>query len=1500
MKKRKTTRVLLSLLLVALFVGLGAGLLPGVAGALQSPACDWVVGPNDIPTISAAVAAASSGQTICVHGGIYHERVEVPAAKSNLALLAISGETPIIDGQKVLPGGAVGDRFKGLMEIKAAGVTVDGFEIRFSSARGLDVAADNVTVRNTAVHNNWSTGINVTAGDTLNDVLIENNQVYSNMRRSQYAPVIYRGLRTGSSSTDWAFDPHENWDTPFWTGADADLPEQWLNGVSMTFNDDGRTERVYAGSARAGRNGYIGPEYSATGQEFSYSGADILFHEPANNKWTLYFDGEPRGIPQEEVIDAFQIESTAPISVPWPCPTCAPILLSFLEPVTLPIDDGAGGNTPTAIATSDLVYFRPTAIVNNRVTDGVFTIHKRAADLVGLPAAANIDALDRAPDGRLLISLTDTQTLTNPDLTTITAEREDLVAYDEVTGVWSLFFEGDQILFNPFQAEDLTAAWVDDDGHIYISGDPIGGSALTLIDTTNSTARGNHVYNNFGEGLVADRYSVGATLEGNVLYDNQHANLYLNSTTDTLIKGNLVFCSDDRRFWRKGSSRSYKPGPGIQIRDEAWGGTNPPPLSSGYVIINNIVYGCSTNFGVSSQKEGGGLNDSLVANNVFAHAHGDGSPSGYDNVNFNSDASFNGSSFVNNLLLQSAALGVNTRIQGWIPANFATFTLANNLYSITPAERWENLGEEPGRIIADPQLADPQLSTDNPPLPVMGSLPDADDFRLTYDSPAVDAGQPLAEVVVDYFNQPRANAGPPDLGIHELPHIGGIDIVQETSPGAYVQAFNFSASHVPGGFTLEGGQTYSSGVLPAGVYSVTSAQVDGWTTTATCDDGSSPDAIHLGPAETVICTFHSARQTRLIVINQVEPASDPQQFTFNLSPGESFDMAQDSRTFLVAPDVPHALSVSVPAGWQQTAASCDNGDAPGAVTLEAGRWVTCTFAHRKLGQVIVEKQTLPDGAAQTFDFTAAYGTFALGDGQRHTSEYLAPGVYGVAETLPAGWIQMSATCDDGSAPDAVNLGPGETVTCVFTNANLSLSLGLTPTPGHVTAPGGDVVFDVQVDNTGGVAVELTALTDSDFGDVADPGNAALLSTTCDLPQTLAAGAGYACAFTAHVNGAAGSIHSNTLTAAALGPGNAPLNAADEAEVTIGSPAAGRIIVIKQTNPPNTPGSFGFTTSYASGGFNLSHGQSHDSGPLPSEAVYSVAENAAAGWELTSATCDDGSPPGAIDLSPAETVTCTFVNAPVVVQQPTILYVTTPNAGNVRGLAYSPGDILAYNRQSDTWSVYFDASDVGLNKPLADFVLLEDNSILMAFGSSVKLRNAANALVTYATQDVARFVPSSLGTATSGHFIVYFDGSDVTLSTSSEKIDALDRRADGVLLISTSGAAAVKNGGVTLKAQDEDLLAFAPQTLGASTTGTWSIAFDGTAVAGMGVENVSTVWHDAATGDLYLTVTSNFTIGGVSGTNRSVLRVTPARAVSLYWNASDAGYNVPVSGLHIQK
>lgn len=1469
----KRTGFVLLLLLFALLPFTSRGEMSAAhAAALGAGDCQTIVEADG--SIQAAINAAANGSVICVRDGIYHENITVTAAKTGLTLMAYPGDSPIIDGDKLLPGGMPGDRFRSLVELFGEGTVFDGFEVRYSSSRGLEVTGDNVIVRNSSVHDNWSAGITVRGLDDnsrVDNVLIEHNQVYSNLRKVRYIPAIYRGQRTGSGPTDWVFDPELTWDNPYWTGKDADIPESALNAISMTFNDDGRTSRIYATSARTNREGHIGEEFSANGLPIDYTGRDLLFFEPATNKWTLTFDGAAlAGFSTAVVIDAFQIDGSIPPES-LPCPHCAPIIMSFSTTVNVPID-----GAPQSIGPSDLVRFSPTAVsAADVITAGAFTL-ERTATTMGLPAGANIDALDRTPDGRQLMSFADDLTLGAQPFS-----NEDLVAYDALAGTWTLYFDGNQIPYNPF-SDDLTAVWLDRDGHIYISGDPVGGSALVFIFATNSTGRGNVVYNNYGEGIVAGRYSSTITLEDNVAYDNDHANVYVNDTAYPLVQRNVIFCTDNREFWRKGNAVDYRPGSGLVLRDEDF---NPmPPPSVGQVVINNIVSGCSTNLGVGTQQPGGGLNSGLIANNVFINGRAD-IAGAVDNVTFGSGVSLANSRFINNMIIQTVP-GDLTLIQGNV--NTSTLTVANNLYSSTPANWFPG---ESGRVVGDPQFVDGL-----PPLPTVAGLVDPADFRLRYDSPAVDAGLSLPEVLTDFFGQSRTGNGQPDIGLVELPHIGGIVVEQVTVPAGAPETFDYTASYAPDGFQLSDGQQYQSGTLAAGVYSVAVAAVTGWTTTAVCDDGSSPDAIQLGPVETVTCIFTSSRDPGLTVTNVVEPAGDPQLFDFSLTPGESFQLGDDSRTFTLTPGS-YALAVTTPAGWEQTSATCDNGDPLTAIVLDGGDAVTCTVVHRKLGRILIAKQTQPDGATQSFAFSANYDGdgFSLSDGQQNDSGLLPAGSYSVAETLPAGWAQTAATCDDGSSPAAIALGPGETVTCTFENARLGLGLTLTPTPATVTAPGGNVSFAVAVTNSGSAPLTLTGLSDSVYGNVADAGNAALVSTTCSLPQTLAAGAGTSCAYTANVSGAAGNTKLNTLTATAAGPGGASVSAAAEASVSVVAPPPGRIIVVKQTNPANTPGTFVFSASYDADGFTLSHGQSNDSGPLPSGATYSVSENVPAGWALDSAVCSDGSNVAAIALSANETVTCTFTNRRTTSGPTATIYVTAPAAGSVGGIAYAVGDILAYNGLTGVWSLYFDGSDVGWTKGIGDFEIMPDGSLLLTTSTRFAVGTGA-AKFTLEVQDIARFTPTSLGGNTAGSFALYFDGSDVLLSTADERIDALARKPDGTLLISTFGKATVKAGATNLTAQDEDLLAFQSTSLGNTTAGTWSLSFDGSLLTGMAAENVNGAWYDGATGDLYLTLASAFTVGGVSGNQKSVLKVTPARVASLYWNAPNNGYNSTIDGL----
>ena len=73
--------------------------------------------------------------------------------------------------------------------------------------------------------------------------------------------------------------------------------------------------------------------------------------------------------------------------------------------------------------------------------------------------------------------------------------------------------------------------------------------------------------------------------------------------------------------------------------------------------------------------------------------------------------------------------------------------------------------------------------------------------------------------------------------------------------------------------------------------------------------------------------------------------------------------------------------------------------------------------------------TDPSGSTQAFDFTLTGSelsdSFSLTDGATpYDSGYLPPASYSVTETVLSDWTLESATCDDGSPPDDINLLAG--------------------------------------------------------------------------------------------------------------------------------------------------------------------------------------------------------------------------------------------------------------------------------------------------------------------------------------------------------------------------------------------------------------------------------------------------------------------------------------------
>ena len=155
--------------------------------------------------------------------------------------------------------------------------------------------------------------------------------------------------------------------------------------------------------------------------------------------------------------------------------------------------------------------------------------------------------------------------------------------------------------------------------------------------------------------------------------------------------------------------------------------------------------------------------------------------------------------------------------------------------------------------------------------------------------------------------------------------------------------------------------------------------------------------------------------------------------------------------------------------------------------------------------------------------------------------------------------------------------------------------------------------------------------------------------------------------------------------------------------------------------------------------------------------------------------------------------------------------------------------------SGAYSMYFDGSDVGLTTSGEDvdaFELLANGTVVLSTEGSVAVTG-----VSASDEDLLVFTPTSLGSTTSGTYAMYFDGSDVGVSSSNENVDAAAIDAAGRVYLSTTGAFSVSGA----SGADEDVFVFAPTALGAATAGTFSssLYFDGSAF-GLGANDVSAI------------------------------------------------------------
>ncbi|HSF61943.1 MAG TPA: hypothetical protein VLA69_09630 [Gaiellaceae bacterium] len=411
------------------------------------------------------------------------------------------------------------------------------------------------------------------------------------------------------------------------------------------------------------------------------------------------------------------------------------------------------------------------------------------------------------------------------------------------------------------------------------------------------------------------------------------------------------------------------------------------------------------------------------------------------------------------------------------------------------------------------------------------------------------------------------------------PEEGGRVIVEKVMNGG-TDTFEFTGT--PAGSISEDGGTISADVAP-GQYTSTELPKAGWNLgSISCDDENSSGSIsqrtatfNVEEGETVTCTFRNRKRSMVIVEKVMKGGTDT--FEFTGTPAGS--ISEDGGT--ISADVSPGTYVSTEAakeGWALTSIVCDDANSTGDVATRTatfmaspGETVTCTFTNeRRVGSIVVEKRTDPEGHPQSFDFEASYDEdgFSLSDGESNDSGELLPGTYSVSEDVPAGWTLTSATCSDGSDPDAIELSAGENVTCVFENMLVpplgkgAIDVQKSATPTSFKEPGGLVTFSVTIKNTSVVNVAIQEVFDDKFGDLDDEGG----NGCFDVPVNLMPLESVNCTFQREITGAGGTSHVNTVVASGRDQfGNSVVDS-DDARVDI-TPRLIDLVIVKEASSP---------------------------------------------------------------------------------------------------------------------------------------------------------------------------------------------------------------------------------------------------------------------------------------------------------------------------------------------
>ncbi len=140
----------------------------------------------------------------------------------------------------------------------------------------------------------------------------------------------------------------------------------------------------------------------------------------------------------------------------------------------------------------------------------------------------------------------------------------------------------------------------------------------------------------------------------------------------------------------------------------------------------------------------------------------------------------------------------------------------------------------------------------------------------------------------------------------------------------------------------------------------------------------------------MVCTYTNTKSASLTVVKVTDPASDPQDFDFDLTGsgvpadldldtdgGDATLPSQDAFTLDASELGAHTVTESAQAGWDLTNLVCTGAggdsstnlvDRKATLDIDAGETVVCTFTNTKHASLTVVKATVPASDPQDFDF----------------------------------------------------------------------------------------------------------------------------------------------------------------------------------------------------------------------------------------------------------------------------------------------------------------------------------------------------------------------------------------------------------------------------------------------------------------------------------------------------------------------------------------------------